>query len=184
MARRIDIELTSTRPDGTWTWRAAGAKEPRGVLEGSLLYEGAKAGDVVRAEAEFEIEGITITSVAPPKSDNRREPERIEVVGSSRADAPGVTTQLLGRTARRREGPDGRAGREGRPARERPPRDRAGRDQPGTAGRTGTRQERGRRDRTDRADQDRTDRDRTDRDRTGQDRTPQDRTERSGQDGT
>ncbi|HEX4865511.1 MAG TPA: hypothetical protein VFV02_15690, partial [Acidimicrobiales bacterium] len=63
MARRIDIELTSTRPDGTWTWRAAGAKEPKGVLEGALLYEGAKAGDVARAEAEFEIEGITIISV-------------------------------------------------------------------------------------------------------------------------
>ena len=57
MSRRIEIELTSARPDGTWTWRAAGAREPKGVLEGGLLYEGASVGDVLRAEAEFEIEG-------------------------------------------------------------------------------------------------------------------------------
>ena len=38
MARRIEIELTSARPDGTWTWRAAGAREPKGVLDGKLLY--------------------------------------------------------------------------------------------------------------------------------------------------
>src|SRR5436305_14112119 len=67
MSRRIDIELTSVREDGTWTWRAAGAKQPRGVVDSSLLYEGARAGDVVRAEADFEIEGITIISVVPPK---------------------------------------------------------------------------------------------------------------------
>ena len=29
MSRRIDIELTSARPDGTWTWRAAGARNPK-----------------------------------------------------------------------------------------------------------------------------------------------------------
>ena len=28
VARRIEIELTSARPDGTWTWRAAGALNP------------------------------------------------------------------------------------------------------------------------------------------------------------
>lgn len=158
VARRIDIELTSTRPDGSWTWRAAGAKEPRGLVEGTLLYEGAKPGDVVRAEAEFEIDGITITSIAPPKADNRREPERIELIGSPRGDTPGVTTQLVGRSTRRREGPEGRTGgdgrtvrdgrtgrdgragrdgrtgrdgRDGRPPRERPPRERTDRDQGG-----------------------------------------------------
>src|SRR4029077_8989475 len=79
MARRIDIELTSARPDGTWTWRAAGALKPRGVLDGALLYQGAKAGDVVRADADFEIEGITIAAVLPPKDKKRPEPERIDV---------------------------------------------------------------------------------------------------------
>ena len=47
MSRRIEIELTSARSDGTWTWRAAGAREPKGVLEGSLLPSGAKTGDVL-----------------------------------------------------------------------------------------------------------------------------------------
>src|SRR4051812_13450945 len=85
MARRIEIELTSTRDDGTWTWRAAGAKQPKGVLEGGLLYPDAKVGDVVGADAEFEVEGITVTAVLPPKG-KRAEPERLEVIGPPRRD--------------------------------------------------------------------------------------------------
>src|SRR5580765_7307175 len=68
MGRRIDLELTSERDDGTWTWRAAGAKQPKGVLDAAILYPGARVGDVVRAEAEFEIDRILVTSVVPPKS--------------------------------------------------------------------------------------------------------------------
>ena len=60
MSRRIEIELTSARPDGTWTWRAAGAGSPRGVLDGSLLPAGAKIGSVLKADAEVELDGITI----------------------------------------------------------------------------------------------------------------------------
>ena len=67
MPRRIDVELTSARDDGTWTWRAAGARQPKGVVDAGLLYEGAKVGDVLQAEAEFDVDGITITSVTPPK---------------------------------------------------------------------------------------------------------------------
>src|SRR3954467_4742546 len=89
MSRRIEIELTSTRPDGTWTWRAAGAKQPKGVLEGSLLYAGAKVGDVVRADADFEVEGITVVAVLPPKG-KRPEPERLEVIGPPRGEEPAV----------------------------------------------------------------------------------------------
>lgn len=106
MARRIDIELTSARPDGSWTWRAAGALQPRGVVDGTLLHAGAKVGDVVRADADFEIEGISITAVLPPKERHRSEPERIELL-ESRHPLPGVTTQLAGRT-------DGRRARDGR----------------------------------------------------------------------
>jgi hypothetical protein len=116
VARRIDIELTSARADGSWTWRAAGAREPKGVLDGSLLYPGAKPGDVLKAEADFELEGITIVSVTAPKRDTRPEPERIEVVGPSRADVPGVTTQLVGRSERR-PGDHRRERDEGRPNR-------------------------------------------------------------------
>ena len=67
MPRRIDVELTSARDDGTWTWRAAGARQPKGVVDSALLYPGAKVGDVLTAEADFDVDGITITSVTPPK---------------------------------------------------------------------------------------------------------------------
>jgi hypothetical protein len=99
--RRIEIELTSARPDGTWTWRAAGAREPKGVLDGKLLYEGAKAGEVLKADAEFELEGIVIISVTAPRTDKRNDSQRIEIIGPSRDDTPGVTTQLVGRGERR-----------------------------------------------------------------------------------
>jgi hypothetical protein len=102
--RRIDIELTSSRDDGTWTWRAAGAKQPKGVVEGSVLYPGAKVGDVVRAEAEFDIEGITVLTVVPPKG-RRAEPERLEIIGPPRTEAPGVTSSLVSKSERgEREG--------------------------------------------------------------------------------
>ena len=94
MSRRIDIELTSARDDGTWTWRAAGAKQPKGVLEASVLYDGAKVGDVVRAEAEFELDGITVTAVHAPKG-SRSEPERLDVVGPDRKDPPPITSSLV-----------------------------------------------------------------------------------------
>ena len=72
MSRRIDIELTSARPDGSWTWRAAGAREPKGVLDGSLLPSGAKPGSVLKADAEFELEGITVLSVTDPKAKSEK----------------------------------------------------------------------------------------------------------------
>ena len=89
---RIEIELTSCRPDGTWTWRAAGARQPKGSLEAAVLPDGAKVGDVLRAEADFELEGILVrsTSSTAPK---RTEPERIAILGSGKEE-PGVTTNL------------------------------------------------------------------------------------------
>ncbi|MGI8491917.1 MAG: hypothetical protein ACR2KC_02630 [Acidimicrobiales bacterium] len=101
MSRRIEIELTSARPDGNWTWRAAGARQPKGVFQASLLYDGAKPGDVVRAEADFEIDGITILAISAPQVKKRSEPERIEVIGPVRSEVPGVTTQLVGKADRR-----------------------------------------------------------------------------------
>lgn len=63
MSRRLDIELTSTREDGTWTWRAAGAKVPKGVVVATLLPTQSKIGDVLKIEADFDIDGITVLSV-------------------------------------------------------------------------------------------------------------------------
>jgi hypothetical protein len=101
MSRRIDVELTSARSDGTWTWRAAGARQPKGELDGGLLYPGAKVGDVVRADADFAIDGISIVAVLPPKG-ARSEPARIEILGPPRRDEPGVTTVLASRGRRDR----------------------------------------------------------------------------------
>ncbi len=96
MSRRIDIELTSQRDADTWTWRAAGAKEPKGVLDAALLSKlmgEPKPGDRLRAEADFEIDGIFISEVLPLKArSGRPESERLEIVGKSFKD--GVTTQL------------------------------------------------------------------------------------------
>src|SRR6185312_3885113 len=91
MSRRIDIELTSARPDGTWTWRAAGAREPRGVVEGGLLTSDAKVGDIVKVEADVDLEGISILSVIVDRG-HRSEPERLELLGSQQPFEPVVTT--------------------------------------------------------------------------------------------
>ncbi|MBW3555389.1 MAG: hypothetical protein KY454_00475 [Actinobacteria bacterium] len=115
MPRRIDVELTSARSDGTWTWRAAGAREPKGVLPADLLYAGAKVGDVAKAEADFDIDGITILSVTAPKS--KAQPANlIEVTGPARAFEPVTTSLVPKREAPRRD--------RDRPDGDRPPQDR------------------------------------------------------------
>ena len=84
----MDVELTSRRDDGTWTWRAAGAKQPKGLVDATLLYEGARPGDVVRVEADVQLDGITITSVLPPRDKKDSEPRRLEVLGPQREARP------------------------------------------------------------------------------------------------
>jgi hypothetical protein len=125
MPRRIDIELTSSRDDATWTWRAAGAKEPRGTVAAAIVPAGAKVGDVLRVDAEFFVDGIEVTGVVPPKG-ARKEPERLELIAPVRTEEPLVTTTLAarGRDDRgpRRDGP-----RRDGPRREGPRRDRDGR---------------------------------------------------------
>src|SRR3954468_24770017 len=121
MSRRIELELTSARPDGNWTWRAAGAREPRGVVDGGLLPAGAKVGDVLRAEADFDVEGITVVSVLAPKG-VRKEPERIELLGGPGSFEPVTQTLVAKRDRPRREGDrdDRRPRREGDADRGRP----------------------------------------------------------------
>lgn len=114
MPRRIEVELTSARTDGTWTWRAAGAREPRGVVAAELLPGAAKVGDVLRVEADFDVDGITIVSVLPAKGE-RREPERLELLAGG-ADFEPVTSTLVGKGERRDRPP-----RRDRPEGDRPP---------------------------------------------------------------
>ncbi len=111
MSRRIEIELTSQRPDGSWTWRAAGAREPKGELAGDLIAFSASVGDELTVEAEFHMDGIEIIEAFEPKT-KRPMPETLEMLGSGR-DQPLVTTQLVAnRKGRDRDG--GRGDRRGR----------------------------------------------------------------------
>jgi hypothetical protein len=119
MSRRIEVELTSSRDDGVWTWRAAGAKQPKGELDGGLLYEGAAVGDVVRADAEFDLDGIEILTVLPPKQKREAKTETIEVIGSGRTEEL-VTTEL----AKKGGGRGGKGGRDRKSRGDRGDRDR------------------------------------------------------------
>ena len=138
MSRRIDIELTSARPDGTWTWRAAGAREPKGVLDGGLLPSGAATGKVYRADAEMELDGITITSVTDPKAKAGKS-GLLELIPSNTPFE--AVTQQLARRERGERSPRGDRGdrgdrprRDGRPGGDRPGGDRPGGDRPRTGG--------------------------------------------------
>ncbi len=78
MPRRIDIELTSALADGNWTWRAAGAREPKGVLQGTILPEGAAVGDELKVEVEQMLEGIEVLSVV--KGREKHSPDLLELL--------------------------------------------------------------------------------------------------------
>ncbi|HXW32217.1 MAG TPA: hypothetical protein VEJ21_03925, partial [Acidimicrobiales bacterium] len=110
MARRIDIELTSKRSDGSWTWRAPGARQPRGEVQPGLVPAEAKVGDILRADAEFELEGIVITALSAPKATAAGDDEarRIEIIGSGRSAPTGVSVVLAPGGRRRWEDDGGR----------------------------------------------------------------------------
>jgi hypothetical protein len=101
MSRRIDIELTSALGDGTWTWRAAGAKQPKGVVDGALFPSGAAVGDEFRVEAEQELDGITILSVVPGREKQTR--ALVELLPVEKDFKPVLETRA----------PGGRGGRDG-----------------------------------------------------------------------
>ena len=141
MSHRLEVMLTSRRPDGTWTWRAAGARQPKGVLEEGLVPAGAAVGDVLRVEAEVSVDGIAVRQVLPTKAE-RPEAPRVEHLGNQRFTEGVTGPAKLTRGSndrsersggRRRRDGDGDRGREGgRP--QRGPRDgsghRGGRDRP------------------------------------------------------
>jgi hypothetical protein len=155
VSRRLDVELTSDRGDGSWTWRAAGARQPRGVVDATLVPEGAKVGEVLRADADFDLDGVTIVGLAPIQEKRRNEAERIEIIGPPRRDEELVTSSLV-------KG----GGTERRDRRERRPRD----------GGAGGREKRDR-DRPDRKPGERERRERPERHRTAERRPPRPRPE-------
>lgn len=106
MSRRIEIELTSKRTDGTWTWRAAGAREPRGVVLDAVVPAGVAVNDVVRAEVEADLDGTRVLSITPPKAKAGRT-GLLEFLPSEKPFEP-VTQQLRKKGARdgdKRRGP-------------------------------------------------------------------------------
>ncbi|MGQ0618138.1 MAG: hypothetical protein ACT4PW_14315 [Acidimicrobiia bacterium] len=139
MSRRIEVELTSTRQDGSWTWRAAGARRPRGVMDAGLLPTGIKVGDVVRVEADFDLDGVTVVAVLPSQEKKRNDGERIELIGSPVRDEQLVTSTLAPRRDRDRDRGRERRGddRGDGPPRSRD-RDRPSGDRPAGAPREGT----------------------------------------------
>ena len=62
MSRRIEIEITSLKGDVA-TWRAAGAKLPKGVLDSSLVPGGPVVGNVYRADVEQYMEGLSLIHI-------------------------------------------------------------------------------------------------------------------------
>ena len=92
MSRRIDIELTSSQSDGSWTWRAAGAREPKGTVPGSVLPAGATVGATLRVEVEQGLDGIEVLGVVGgrQRSDNEG---RLEIIGSESSFEPVIETR-------------------------------------------------------------------------------------------
>ena len=105
MSRRIEIEITSLNGDVA-TWRAAGAKLPKGVLNSSLVPGGPVVGNVYRADVEQYMEGIEILSVMAPKTASPLDPrhERIELIPTAKTGPDVVVTYA----------PKGRGGRSAR----------------------------------------------------------------------
>lgn len=136
MAHRIEVELTSQPDQSTWTWRAAGAKQPRGTLDAALVPEGSGVGSVLRAEVETTLDGTTVTALLPLKGGDTRRIETIEVLGSPRR-GPDVNVVLATKARRRGEERPDRTRQETRR-----PRGEGGREEERRDGRRGARTQR------------------------------------------
>lgn len=106
MSRRIEIELTSKRSDGQWTWRAAGAREPKGLIEDALVPAEANVNDVLRAEVETDLDGTRVLSIFAAKQ--RAEKSNVLTLIPNEKPFEGVTSQLR---KKERRGPSDRKAR-------------------------------------------------------------------------
>jgi len=115
MPRRIEIELTS-HANGVWTWRAAGAKQPKGSLPEHMVPEQASVGNVFRAEVDSGLDGLEILSLLEKSAKAEKRPaNRIEVLGSP-STGPEVSVTFAPGSRRHRDGDD-RPGRRDGPGR-------------------------------------------------------------------
>ncbi len=138
MSRRIDIELTSALADGSWTWRAAGARKPNGVLDGSILPDGAKVGDEIKVEMEQMLDGVEILSVVKGRQKSGGD-NVLEILPSSEPFEAVIETRA------RRSRSDAKSGDRDRPRRDRDsrPRDDRKRDDRGPGRENRSRDDRG-----------------------------------------
>lgn len=142
MATRIDIELTSRQDEGkTFTWRAAGARQPKGAAEASLFPEGAQVGDEFKVETEMDVDGIRVTSVVPAKG---KEPKKVETLELIARDDEPLVTQVLAEKGRGRGDRGDRRGPRREGGRDRKDGDRGPRREGGDRGPRGEGGERGR----------------------------------------
>ena len=111
MPRRIDIELTSALADGSWTWRAAGARNPRGTLDGSILPDGASVGDELRVEIDQMLDGIDVLSVVKEREKSDR--DLLELLPSEQPFEAVIETRAK-RPRRSDDRSDKRSGKRGR----------------------------------------------------------------------
>jgi hypothetical protein len=123
MSRRIEIEITSLSGDLA-TWRAAGAKLPKGVLAASLVPGGPVVGHVYRADIEQYMEGIEVLSVTAPKTASPIDPrnERIQLIPETTKGPDVVVTYASKGRGPRRDSDERDGGRDGsrRPSAKRP----------------------------------------------------------------
>ena len=105
MSRRIEIEITSLNGDVA-TWRAAGAKLPKGTLSAALVQGGAIVGNVYRADVENYMDGIEVISVLPPKTASPLDPrkERLEIIVKENTGPDVVVTYAPKGRGGRRDG--------------------------------------------------------------------------------
>ena len=133
MSRRIEIEITSLSGDLA-TWRAAGAKLPKGVLQASLVPGGPVIGNVYRSDIEQYMEGIEVLSVTAPKTASPLDPknERVERIAEPAKGPDVVVTYAPKGRGPRRDGDDRDRDRGARPASKRPSARRDSKDGPTT----------------------------------------------------
>ncbi len=102
MSRRIDIELTSSQSDGSWTWRAAGAREPKGTVPDPSSRPEPAVGATLRVEVEQGLDGIEVLGVVGGRQRSDDGFGRLEIIGSESASsrssrpAPSVLAARVG----------------------------------------------------------------------------------------
>lgn len=106
MSRRIEIEITSLNGEVA-TWRAAGAKLPKGSLKASLVPGGPVVGNVYRADIEQMMEGMEVLAVMAPKTASPLDPrnERLTIIAPEKSGPDVVVTYApKGKGGPRRDG--------------------------------------------------------------------------------